>query len=462
MQDSDEEVTEYEGDYDTDIASGASHKQALKSHTRETTKDPNIGDDPDNVLNIHNAGLSPAGPKPTGPARAVPPPPPNQPPRGPRQSHEMPRGVPPPPPPPKEPSANDDEVEYDPYNYSRPDQHKASGLARRDVEEPAPPQREEPEDMYSASPPQRNVPWSPATSSSQYASPPSLSAPGRPVPQQSLDIQRTSTSGRRSMETPRLSSDQGFIASDIDLGQGSQWWTQPKMPPPVLQNRQDVIYEIEDSTINMRGGRQAATKSVYVLYMDYSQTIIAAHFETRDPSEASLEQHHEPPPPRLRQDQLEHAHTMFGARIAEAANSKKETIVGDGTPNALVLGLLSSLPNALRPVGTRAYGALVYANLANASVQQFDEIRPGDIVTFRNTKFQGHRGAMHAKYSVDIGKPDHVGIVVDWDGTKKKVRAWEQGRESKKVKMESFKLGDMRSGEVKVWRVMARQWVGWE
>lgn len=234
------------------------------------------------------------------------------------------------------------------------------------------------------------------------------------------------------------------------------------MPPPALQNRRDIIYETEDSTTTKRGGRQAITRNVYVLYMDYSQTIIAAHFEARDPSDASLEQHHEPPPPRLRQDQLENAHTMFGTRIAEDASSKKDTTVGDGTPNTLVLYLLSSLPTALRPVGIRAYGALVYANLANASVQQFDEIRSGDIVTFRNAKFQGHRGPMKTKYTVDIGKPDHVGVVVDWDGTKKKVRAWEQGRESKKVKMESFKLGDMRSGEVKVWRVMARGWVGWE
>jgi hypothetical protein len=68
---------------------------------------------------------------------------------------------------------------------------------------------------------------------------------------------------------------------------------------------------------------------------------------------------------------------------------------------------------------------------------------------------------MHAKYSAEVGKPDHVAVVSEWDGTKKKVRAWEQGRESKKVKVESFKLDDLRSGEVKIWRVMPRSWVGW-
>ena len=196
--------------------------------------------------------------------------------------------------------------------------------------------------------------------------------------------------------------------------------------------------------------------------MDYSQTIVTAHFESRETTTASLEQHHEGPPRSLRQDQLEEAHAKFGAQIAEGAQATKDTVVGDGTPHSLPYVLISAMPDALLPVGVRAYGAMVYANLANASVQQFDEIRPGDIVTFRNAKFQGHRGPMHSKYAMEVGKPDHVGIVLDWDGTKKKVRAWEQGRESKKNKAESFKFGDLRSGEVKVWRVMPRSWVGWE
>ncbi|KAL9583291.1 MAG: hypothetical protein Q9212_002792 [Teloschistes hypoglaucus] len=460
-QESDEEVTEYEGDYDTDIASGDTHKAALKSHSKDPIRESHLGISfGDNDL--RHSGTPSMGPTPTGPSRAVPPLPPSQPPRGPRQSSETPRGGPPPPPVPisKEPQYGDYEEEHHNYSRSIP-QQRAPPVPDRGLREELQPQDQD--DMYSATPPQpqRSFPQSPPMPTSQYASP-SLSAPNRSAARQSSEIPRNSISGRRSMDAPRVSSDQGFMATDIDLGHASQWWTEPEMAPPALQNRRDIIYETEDSTTTKRGGRQAITRNVYVLYMDYSQTIIAAHFEARDPSDASLEQHHEPAPPRLRQDQLENAHTMFGTRIAEDASSKKDTTVGDGTPNTLVLNLLSSLPTALRPVGTRAYGALVYANLANASVQQFDEIRSGDIVTFRNAKFQGHRGPMKTKYTVDIGKPDHVGVVVDWDGTKKKVRAWEQGRESKKVKMESFKLGDMRSGEVKVWRVMARGWVGWE
>ena len=138
-------------------------------------------------------------------------------------------------------------------------------------------------------------------------------------------------------------------------------------------------------------------------------------------------------------------------------------MVGDGTPSGLIVELLKPLKDALLPIGTRAYGALVYSNQGNSIVNQHDEIRPGDIVTFRNAKFQGKHGPMHAKYTAELGKGEgHVAIVAEWDGAKKKVRAWEQGRESKKVRMESFKLEDLRSGEVKIWRVMGRAWVGWE
>lgn len=455
-KESDEEVTEYEGDYDTDMASGATHKDALKSHARVSSLED---DSMTEEASLHHSGLPSLGPASQAAPRGVPPPPPNQSSRNNRQSSDMPRGAPPPPPPPKEQTYDNENDDYDAYKDPIPNQSFLDG--RHEIEGPTTPRFEEPDTIFQASSPQRAMSAFAAQSTSQYPSSPNMAAPGRSGPRQSTDMQRTSTSIRRSMDASRPSGEQAFIAGDVDLGHNSQWWARPDTPPSVFQNRRDLIFEIEETSTTRRGGKQAMTKIVYVLFMDYSQTVVTAQFEAKEPVNASLEQRHEPPPPSLRQDQLENAHTKFGSRIAEAANAKKETVVGDGSPHALVLDLLTALPEALLPVGVRAYGANVYANLANASVRQLDEIRPGDIVTFRNAKFQGHRGPMHSKYSIEVGKPDHVGVVFDWDGTKKKVRAWEQGRESRKVKLESFKFGDLRSGEVKVWRVMARNWVGW-
>lgn len=459
IEQSDEEITEYEGDYDTDMAPGATHKEALKSHA----KAPSLEDDSmTDEGTFHHSGLPSLGPPLSVAPRAVPPPPPSQPPRNHRQSSDMPRAPPPPPPPSKEQTYEYQEEEPNTYTPVDSEPNGPVDPMTGAVEDLRNPVDDDPDGLYSASPPRRSLPRRPSEGVSQHNASAPLSAPPRPVPRSSLEVQRTSTSGRRSIEAPRSSNEQRYIAGTVDLGQDSQWWAQPNLPPPIFQNRRDVIYEIEESSTTRRGGKQAIIKTVYVLYMDYSQTVISAHFELRDPGAVTLEQRHEPPPTPSRQDQLENAHTRFGSRIGEGVNSKKETVVGDGTPQALVVDLISKFPDALPPVGVRAYGALVYANLANATVQQLDEIRCGDIVTFRNAKFQGHRGPMKSKYAIDVGKPDHVGIVVDWDGTKKKIRAWEQGRESKKVRIESFKLGDMRSGEVKVWRVMARDWVGWE
>jgi hypothetical protein len=271
----------------------------------------------------------------------------------------------------------------------------------------------------------------------------------------SLDANRA-LGGRVSMDQPRPAVNQDFIASDIDIGASSHWWTQPKMLPPSLQSRKDVLVDLREAQAG-----NIVEKVIRILYIDYSQTTISARFEASNVSEVEFDQHHDPPPPRQRPDQLENAYERFGRQIAKAVESKQNTVIGNGTPFALVDELLKPYQDALPPVSTRAYGALVYANLANASTQSYDEIRPGDIISFRNAKFQGKTGPMHAKYAADVGKPDHVAVVVEWDGSKKKVRAWEQGREHKKVKPESFKMGDLRSGEVRVWRVMSKSWVGW-
>lgn len=257
-----------------------------------------------------------------------------------------------------------------------------------------------------------------------------------------------------------ISLETGFMANEIDLSTHTQWWLSRNGIPPAFQGRKDVYAETSESQ-STENGSNFVTKEVSILFQDYSQTIIAVRFDPQDPSQTELDQRHEPPPRALRQDELEEAYERFGRRLAHSVASKKDSVVGDGTPHALIHELLRPLNDVLLPVGTRAYGALVYANLANAATQLNDEIRPGDIISIRNAKFQGKHGPMHAKYTTEVGKPDHVAIVAEWDGTKKKVRAWEQGRENKKVKQESYKLEDLRSGEVKIWRLMPRTWVGW-
>lgn len=472
-----EEITEYEGDYDTDIAAGDSHKDALTANQGSSADETLTGDE----ASYHHSGLPSIGPPPSlpgafAPRGAPPPPPPREPPRTSRQSSDLPRAPPPLPtqapsrsrqsndlprgnPPPIPHQASQMDGEYDPYSYiARPS--VPSRPSYRSVEMPT--AEDQMDDLYNSSPPRMARATMPES--------PSIVPP--PLPK--LVSQNLATTTRQSLDTPRAipshtSMDAkspadhttGYMAHEIDIGRSSHWWTQRKMPPPSLQNRFDIVYEIEESTAIQQNGSQLTIKYVYILFMDYSQTILSAQYSLVDSSDAEFSQRLEAPPVQLRQDQLEAAHDKFGARIAEKANQLVNHAVGNGTPIALISELLQRFPDAVPAVGIRAFGATVYANMANATVQQFDEIRTGDIISFRNTKMQGHRGPVKQKYNIDVGRPDHVAIVVDWDGTKKKIRAWEQGRESKKVRIESFKLGDIKSGEVKIWRVVGRDWIGW-
>ena len=177
---------------------------------------------------------------------------------------------------------------------------------------------------------------------------------------------------RRSTELGRSSIDQGSIARDVDLGQRSLWWTQENTLPPSFQNKPDIFYEIEESQTKQRGGKTTVSKDVYLLFHDYSQTVISARFDPRAPEDVIFEQRHEPSPHQLRQDQLEEYWDRFGSKIAESLSSKQNATVGDGTPQALVTELLATLKGALAPVGSRAFGALVYAMVRYSYLTKFD------------------------------------------------------------------------------------------
>ncbi|KAK9349453.1 hypothetical protein V1522DRAFT_374532 [Lipomyces starkeyi] len=350
---------------------------------------------------------------------------------------------------------------------SVPPSHAAPQLPRSYPLPPPPP------------PPTHYVP--PPMSPTQYAPPPPPPAHVSPLvptsPAASYTDRRPSIEGRLSMD-PRRSAEVRrsldrsrpsldvigggtYMASDIDLGGKSGWWSAPEsVPPSLLSRTRDLSFEV-DERLHSRRGRGIVTRVIYVLYYDYSQSVITVQFERENPSRVKFEQRHEPPPPPLRRDQLEDVYARFGAKIKNLAVESLGKNVGDGSPFGYVRAVVSRLPDALQSAGTRSHGAIVYSNLANASVTQVDEIKPGDIISFRNGKFQGHKGGLHQKYSLEVGKPDHCAIVQEWDGTKRKIKVLEQPKEKGRVRAESYRLGDLKSGEVMVFRVVGRDYVGW-
>ncbi|EMR08150.1 hypothetical protein PNEG_03587 [Pneumocystis murina B123] len=253
-----------------------------------------------------------------------------------------------------------------------------------------------------------------------------------------------------------------YIAHNIDLEKDTLWWTLPNALPSIFQNRKDILLKFFESSHLLKDGNTIITKEIRILFHDYSETHILVTFNKKNPENANLKQIHQPSPIKPNQNQLEIAYEKFGTQIANLASLHFGITVGDGSPFAFVQDIISNIPDALPSTGVRAYGALIYRNRANASTEQRDEIKTGDIVSFRNAKFQGHKGSLYTKYNISVGNPDHAAVIMEWDGTKRKIKVWEQGRISKKVIQSSFKIGDLKSGEICIWRVMSKSWVSWD
>lgn len=265
--------------------------------------------------------------------------------------------------------------------------------------------------------------------------------------------------GRGSLDANRR--DGGYLAmKEENIKDGQLWWLETGAPPSLFRNRTDLVFEVEDSTSTKRGGRTSITREVYILYSDYSQTIVTAQYDRDDPSQAVFSQRHIPPPAPPTKRELETRHEQVGVQIVNLSQAKLGTCVGDGTPWAFITEIFSKLDGCLPSAGIRSHGALIYSNLGNSSTTQFDEIRPGDIVAFRSAVFQAH-GGLRGKITTEVGKPDHVAVIQEWNGTKKKLKVLEQRRDHRKVAHNSYKIGDLKSGEVHVFRPMPRSWVDW-
>ncbi len=296
-----------------------------------------------------------------------------------------------------------------------------------------------------------------------------------PIVKRSIDVGRKSVSHNRRSVDIRKSIDQSHngrssfdvssvsaMAVDINIEQEKGWWKNSGTLPPSLASRldKDLIFESEDNTSSKRGGRTVMNRDLYVLFADYSQTTINIRYELSDPDgTVYIEQSHSAPPAPLRQDQYEDLASKYNQKVLSIATK----LAGRALPTGeLVTNIFSNIKGVLRPVGQKSFGALVYSNMSNATTKQNDEIRPGDIIVIKNGRFQTHKGPLHQKTISEVGiNTPHVGIVNTWDGIKRKLKVIEQDRHSK-VKLESYRLSEMRSGDIRIFRLVGRDYVDWE
>ncbi|KAG6919231.1 hypothetical protein DXG01_008027 [Tephrocybe rancida] len=151
-----------------------------------------------------------------------------------------------------------------------------------------------------------------------------------------------------------------------------------------------------------------------------------------------------------------------GVQICEVATTlydkSKKSLVGDGTYDGFIRTVLNEVPNAAMPTSNASYGYLVYAQTGSAVQKRASDIMPGDILVLQDAKLKGHKGLQSYHQNVGIGQP-LVGVVSEFEPKKSKVRLFQANQHvgQQTVEAVSYRLEDLKSGTVKVFRVLENQ-----
>ncbi|KAF9013066.1 hypothetical protein BDQ17DRAFT_1342662 [Cyathus striatus] len=147
----------------------------------------------------------------------------------------------------------------------------------------------------------------------------------------------------------------------------------------------------------------------------------------------------------------------IGVQVCESATQlfekSKRTLVGDGSYRGFLAAVLNEVANAA-PL-SHGYGYLIYAQTGSAVQKRISDILPGDVVEVSDAKFKGHKGIQ--MYNLHVGAEEPlVGVVEEFEARKSKVRVFKANQHvgQQSVESSSYKLEDLKSGSVKVYRVL--------
>jgi len=164
---------------------------------------------------------------------------------------------------------------------------------------------------------------------------------------------------------------------------------------------------------------------------------------------------------QLSADDLMRVWGRVGVQVCEVATSlfdnSKKTLVGDGSYAGFLTTVLAGVPNAAPiSVTSREYGYLVYAQNGSSVQKRVSEILPGDIVEIHEGKFKGHKGLHTYHQNVGGSGESLLGIVGEFEAKKLKIRVFHANQHvgQQTVESVSYRLEDLKSGTVKVYRVL--------
>ncbi|KAK0221471.1 hypothetical protein IW262DRAFT_902594 [Armillaria fumosa] len=148
----------------------------------------------------------------------------------------------------------------------------------------------------------------------------------------------------------------------------------------------------------------------------------------------------------------------IGVQVCEVATSlndkSKKALIGDGTYHGFIEAVLNEVPGAATP-SPPSYGYVIYMQSGSSVQKRAGEIMPGDVVWLSDAKLKGHKGIQ--TYSQHVGtKEPLVGIISEFEAKKFKLRVFQANQHvgQQTVESVSYRLEDLKSGVVKVFRIL--------
>ncbi|KAF8885672.1 hypothetical protein CPB84DRAFT_1865160 [Gymnopilus junonius] len=240
----------------------------------------------------------------------------------------------------------------------------------------------------------------------------------------------------------------------------------PQVPPAMTASRTSDAHEWELPSIPTANFDFGESADLSLSWTDAGESTFPTASIPHPPAPAKRFSHPPAPPAAERQmsaDDLIALWGRVGVQVCEAATTlfekSKKTLIGDGTYSGFIRSVLAAVPNAAAIPNPEfaGYGYLIYAQNGGAVQKRVSEIMPGDIVEIHDAKFKGHKGLQTYHQNVGgVGGEVLVGVVGEVEAKKSKIRVFQANQHvgQQTVESVSYRLEDLKSGIVKIYRVL--------
>ncbi|KAJ1537638.1 Bbc1p [Saccharomyces cerevisiae] len=274
--------------------------------------------------------------------------------------------------------------------------------------------------------------------------------------------------------TPKVASirrstthDVGEISNNVKIEFNAQerWWINKSAPPAISNLKLNFLMEIDDHFISKRLHQKWVVRDFYFLFENYSQLRFSLTFNSTSPEKTVTTLQERFPSPVETQSAriLDEYAQRFNAKVVEKSHSLINSHIG---AKNFVSQIVSEFKDeVIQPIGARTFGATILSYKPEEGIEQLmkslQKIKPGDILVIRKAKFEAHK-KIGKNEIINVGMDSaapYSSVVTDYDFTKNKFRVIEN--HEGKIIQNSYKLSHMKSGKLKVFRIVARGYVGW-